>query len=1077
MPSFSGKWSTGLDTSSDILFTLPTGYNYWVYNALPSPGRMQINISSSGGPGPTSALANVRQLRLNGTYSYTYSNNKCYQFITNTIGFKVSASFSITTPWNDTLALVPGTTGSAAIIGSTTQSYFHYSTPESTILSSSRVTFAANGTFSTGNALNPGITSFEQVEIDFSILGYSYFKMGNQTQPSLNNSLGWHYSKSLDEYIWYDYVAGTISNSTQARARGFFPVGGPNGNKVSDVGYRLNNALYKFIPFSNFNFSFFYQSTGNTPLRIYLSPTIPNLNPAAWNATVYTPPSGSVLLATITQSFVGTFSSINNKIPVEFYGVSGNRYLIIVGGSVGVSSPGGSTYSTIILNNLKIEGGYHPGNNRRYTTSNFATYSVLTQPLIGATYSATIGNGNTINATASLSNPGLSRIYSKIGNGKFNAGIWENGVWNSGWRVDENMYEFYNVSVFVSYRIGRRWRIQINGPSQSVSKFNIGDNVAISNIVAIDINEDRKLIKGYYTIINKTTDSIIVEFDNNFPLRRIEKDSEYHRIYVTKNVWLSGGFLNGYFTGIWNYGLFKGYPLITEMYNTHWIDGVFDGGHFYSERYSIPNFVDTIFSSGYVGLTFTQSHGLVAGDLITIDKTNKNINPQYDGDHLVTSVVNDYQVVTDIEWGSDSLNESGAITIDLSKGLLQKVNFKSNNISKITSITGAESSAVFLYNSWLDVVYDTDYATNIGRPQSFLNRVSKKPYSENNLYGYITKDVLESNSTFRDSFSNTVRSYRLGTKYKIFSDFIGDAGNFEEDFGATFSDGTTDRTSFLKYGWTYSGQTLTSITFSRVQPSSNSSLREQMRVQSFRNGGILDITPTSEIDITNRTYGEIQRLRYTKIEYDLVTYSNNISEINLSANSNRHEPFLYQLNFANTSYFVPPIHFDNLNIVRRDAIVGGIPTILNTPATYLPINQNVNPFLTRKQKKVEYFYNKRSLGMHFYGYGPSSNRTVEYVIDNLHFYEVDMIPFFSYFTEDNINKGVAIPFQGLSPFIDYSNSAFVFIDNISIGLDSIRTQNSNTVVSGVGIGNSSNVVSGSIYAMEVSTTTGPVSSL
>jgi hypothetical protein len=63
-----------------------------------------------------------------------------------------------------------------------------------------------------------------------------------------------------------------------------------------------------------------------------------------------------------------------------------------------------------------------------------------------------------------------------------------------------------------------------------------------------------------------------------------------------------------------------------------------------------------------------------------------------------------------------------------------------------------------------------------------------------------------------------------------------------------------------------------------------------------------------------------------------------------------------------------------------------------------------------------------------------------------------MIPFFQYFTEDNINKGIQIPYQGISPFIDYTNSNFSFIDNISVGLDSIQTQNSNTVVSGVGAG-------------------------
>ncbi len=86
------------------------------------------------------------------------------------------------------------------------------------------------------------------------------------------------------------------------------------------------------------------------------------------------------------------------------------------------------------------------------------------------------------------------------------------------------------------------------------------------------------MIKKYFTIIKKTDNSIILEFDTDFPIRRIEKDSEYHRIYVTKNIWLSGGFLNGYLQEFVNYGLFKGYPLLTEMYNSHWIDGVFDGG-------------------------------------------------------------------------------------------------------------------------------------------------------------------------------------------------------------------------------------------------------------------------------------------------------------------------------------------------------------------------------------------------------------------------------------------------------------------------------------------------------------------
>jgi hypothetical protein len=41
-------------------------------------------------------------------------------------------------------------------------------------------------------------------------------------------------------------------------------------------------------------------------------------------------------------------------------------------------------------------------------------------------------------------------------------------------------------------------------------------------------------------------------------------------------------FFNGYFSGVWNYGLFRGYPVITEMEDTYWIDGIYNGGKFAS---------------------------------------------------------------------------------------------------------------------------------------------------------------------------------------------------------------------------------------------------------------------------------------------------------------------------------------------------------------------------------------------------------------------------------------------------------------------------------------------------------------
>ena len=999
---------------------LATTYD-WKYNDTSTPGRMQVNSTKS--------VNNVYTLYNNGD-GYTYSTNKNYKIETHVFGlYATSASFSVSSYWSDELSYVNGMT-SSNVTFTGTQSYIHYSTPPSTIYTSNIVKYKANGTFSSTSPNNPGITDFKLSELDFNILGFSYYKQMNKSlEPDTDCSLGWYYDESEDVYFWYDYISGS-SSETLTKQRGYFPVGGVNNDKESNIGYRLNNSLYKFVPYSNFNFTFSYYNTSDFPLNIYLSPSEPSSEPSSWSNLLigeYTPPTNSVLLASLTQS-IATYS-------VEFYGVPGNKYLLFVGGFAGISSSS-PTYSAIYLKNLQISGGYHISNNKKYLLNDNITYYSIDQ-IINATYSALIGTGNTINSTQSIAN--LSQIYSKIGNGAFKSGIWENGVWNSGYRYDESMYEFYDIYESFTYNKSKRWRLQVIGPESSVSNFEIGDNVSIGNIVFIDINENRKLMKKYFTIINKTYNSIVVEFDTDFPIRRIEKDSEYHRIYITKNIWLSGGFLNGYFTGIWNYGLFKGYPLLTEMYNSHWIDGVFDGGHFYSEKYEIPNFTDTLFQSGKVGLTFSIPHGLYEGDTIIIDKSNKSINPQYDGEHKITSVVNDYQIVTDIDWGYDSIGETGSISGVLSTGLIQKIDFKSNNISKITSDKSLESNAVFLYNSWMDVVYDDSSATNIGKPQYMLNNYSKKTYSDNNLYGYISNDILESSSSFRDSFSNTVRKYRLGTKYKIFNDYIGDAGNFDYPFGDTSS----SINDFTKYGWTFSkieiGTNIGSITFSRTDiDQSFGIIGEEMKVSTTKYGGILDITNDTESVDVNKTYQEIEKLRYTKVEFDLITFSNE-----LSIQSKSHTPYVFSYNGIN----IPNIHFNNVNVIRRNDLKSK-----NLYTSYLPVYQNVNHLITKKSKKIEYFYNKRNLGLHFHGYSSSSTLNIEYILDNLHFYQIDMIPFFSYFTKDNINTGITIPYQGISPFIDYDNYDFNFIDNISLGLDSIETINSYTIFSGVGSG-------------------------
>jgi len=944
-----------------------------------------------------------------------FYNNKTYQLETQVKNFNISSSFS---------SYIPsiGESFSYPSPGAYGYLYF-YSKPQYTINTENYVTYRANSYF---NNTNGAIYNSLINELDWNIQGFSWFRTSpSVTISSTYDAIGWHYDYINKIFLWYD-------NQTSTK----YPVGGPYNGKTSNSSYRSNNYISKFVNYQFFNFSFYYQITGATDgyLKIYLSNFL-------WNdSTIDSQSTNSKLIATISSTV-----SMTQSIFAGFFGLQGNQYIYIVG-------PTSSSSVKIYLSNLKIEGGYHKGNNKLYlmTNSNIYDNSTYLYPigLTGATFTAYSGYGNTINGTNSLT---IYSINSMIGNGKFKSGIWENGVWNSGWRYDENLYEFFDIQNYIEFNKGKNWRFILYGNTSSVSNFNIGDKVSIGNIVAIDINENRKLIKNYFTIVGKNENSIIVELTNNFPLRRIEKDSENHRIYVTKNIWLSGVFLNGYFRGVWNYGLFKGFPKITEMYDSQWIDGIFDGGHFYARKRQL-NFVDTIYTppSGEtgdppkLGLTFSEPHGLNVGDLIIIDKNNKYLNPQYDGIATVISVPNEYQIVVDKEWGNDSINESGKIYTYISSGLIQNFIFDSKNISKITSLQSDDSTAIFVYNSWIDVNYETHSAVNIGKQQYQMDILTNKPYVENNLYGYITYDVLSSDSKFRDSYSLEYRNYKLGTKYKIYNDYIGNSSNFDEPLGYGNPTGSIpsiiiDDDLFIKQGWTYSK--INGFTISRTVDAGIENIKgKELKIEAQYEGGVIDFHNIIESNILNRTNSEVEKFRYTMVEFDLITYS------------------------VSQSYFTelisniktPIIHFNNLNVKYKTTNFLSTTINYKTKISYLPVSENINHIITEykgnKTKKYEYFYNKRNLSMFVRGNGLLGTNKTTIVIDNLKFYEIDMVPFFKYFNESNINNYVQVPYQGIAPFIDYSNSDFSFIDNISIGFNSSQVVQSFEPISGIGIG-------------------------
>ena len=822
---------------------------------------------------------------------------------------------------------------------------------------------------------------------------------------------------------------------------------------------------------------------------------------------VYTP------ILTLTQSDVANTTNPGAAKLQYLFGLEGNQYLFIVGDQVsrvedpavdfrGVKKTSGYTPLLNLrssLKNLKIDGGYHDANNRLYrvnddvfgvnnspTENPLDSTTGLPRVALGSTIGSTTpgvtdllfqntagaGGDNTFSlmdtienvsystyvGTGNLNDPNtlsLSSVTAKIGNGKFMAGVWENGAWNSGWRKDENLHEFHNISDFFSYNRDKRWRFSISGSMDAVSRFEVGDKVSIGNIVAIDVNEERKLIKSYFTIMTKTTKSIAVEFESDFPIRRIKIDSDIHRIYITKNVWLTGGFFNGYFTGVWNNGLFRGFPYITEMFNTHWLDGKFDGGHFQSRK-RILEFSNTYLATLdmiKVGIIFDKIHSLTVGDSITISSTFSTF-----GTTKILSIPDDYRVIVDLAWATDKDPNTygtaikGTITTNISTGLVQNVDFNANNASKVTSLQSMDNTRVFMYDSWMDVNFDNTSAVNIGKPQSTIdNSVSTYAYSDNNLYGYPTYDVLSSAVTFRDSFSNTVRKYRLGSKYRIYEDYIGDAGDFGDHFDIT---GWTTKaglyrtntfpyfqtkpvgqqlptsTDFTNQGWVFAkdGNPGSAISFERTTEAlddEDPAAGKEMKVSAVGKGGVLNIQPS--YDVANRTNSPIAKQRYTIVKFDLIQalVPDFIFE---DGNTSLYD---------DSSKYQPLIHFNNLNYALRKVYVPGIgykERKLDT--TYFPVYKNINHVSTPNKTKIEFFYNKTNLSMFFRGNGLNGSNVSNITIDNLKLYEVDMIPFFQYFNTKNINKSVSVPYQAIAPNIEYVENDFSLLDNSIYGLDS-----------------------------------------
>ena len=76
---------------------------------------------------------------------------------------------------------------------------------------------------------------------------------------------------------------------------------------------------------------------------------------------------------------------------------------------------------------------------------------------------------------------------------------------------------------------------------------------------------------------------------------------------------------------------------------------------------------------------------------------------------------------------------------------------------------------------------------------------------------------------------------------------------------------------------------------------------------------------------------------------------------------------------------------------------------------YLPVYKNIDHLKTKNKSKVEYFFNKRDLLLKLTGMGKYGESKSSIIIDNIKFYELDMIPFFQYLNYNNVNNSIQIP--------------------------------------------------------------------
>jgi hypothetical protein len=676
--------------------------------------------------------------------------------------------------------------------------------------------------------------------------------------------------------------------------------------------------------------------------------------------------------------------------------------------------------------------------------------------------------------------------YTQFGNGAFLEGIWENGVWNNGYRGTElgtiisneetvsstQIYTYssgltasvelnplyldtpkikyrtspiiYFSSVQRSFKVSRNiWRFvlessfNINGSiGDNYNKLNISDQVSVGNIIAIDINGNRKLIKDVFTVVSISNNTITLEYSETFPIDNITIDSDRHLIYVTKNVWVNGAYLNGYFEGIMMNSFIRGNRSTTKLVNSHLINVTYRGAQLIGTKKDISEAFDYVSNN-------------IAG-----------ISPQfqlkYDNKYH-SSLIQNMEFYDDVSFRRfNNIHRELGITVS-----------SSSSEDKIITYGGTESSPntlQYLYNSDLDLVYEPEIFSSIFNQNMFNNLIlnnSNNKTTGTNIYnipaGYITYDVLSSRSRFTytsrpEDLDEVNYDLSLGSKMtkfnSLFTADFSDNVDINTDIPSTFN--VLESASYSIY---VRGSLDDGITFGNK----NSQFIHEPFIYTFPGGSTMSLISGGD---NFRT-----RNRYSVVEVD-VEFQNNQTYTN---------PY-------NTS--------GEINISTTYSFGTGVPKLsigqgyneLYEPGYLSPYDNNIIRFIDKtKQSEINNFGNSNGnrfiMKSYFYnnfgGYrdtvkmiekdftestgGTSSSLNINTpVYYSFKHYELDQIPFYKYqdffdpltgtvsewnvgyeggnLTEykiRSVDERVKTPFYATSVPIDYDNDNFVLTDNIN----------------------------------------------